>query len=179
MATTTQTTMPETVQVLLKCRPGTTVAAFRAYYQNHHAKLVLPWGKANGVTYYAQIHGPLTWTKPHSAPSEAATSGAAPPPATSTSALNINLEDWDAAAEMVLPPDFQLKEMKEKEYYEKVILPDERKFLFDEARAHMVVLAAGSVEGERVEVIRDGAVVPLGKEEGKGGECGSGQGERR
>lgn len=52
---TTQTTMPEAVQVLLKRRPGTTVAGFRAYYQNHHAKLVLPWCKANGVTYYAQV----------------------------------------------------------------------------------------------------------------------------
>ncbi|KAI7699011.1 hypothetical protein KC353_g16671, partial [Hortaea werneckii] len=149
--------MPEAVQVLLKRRPGTTVTAFRAYYQNHHAKLVLPWCKANGVTYYAHIHGPLTWTKPHSTPPEAATSGVAPP-ATSTSAFNINLEDWDAAAEMVFPPDFQLEEMEEREYYEKIILPDERKFLLDEARAHMVVLAAGSVEGSRVEVIRDGVV---------------------
>ena len=78
---------------------------------------------------------------------------------------------------MVFPPDFQLGEMKEREYYEKIILPDERKFLLDGARAHMVVLAAGSVEGKRVEVIRDGVVVLLGEEEGKGGECGSGGGE--
>lgn len=47
--------MPEAVQVLLKRRPGTSVAEFRAYYQNHHAKLVLPWCKANGVSYYAQV----------------------------------------------------------------------------------------------------------------------------
>ncbi|KAI7153004.1 hypothetical protein KC349_g8645 [Hortaea werneckii] len=139
--------MHEAVQVLLKRRPGTTVTAFRAYYQNHHAKLVLPWCKANGVTYYAHIRGPLTWTKPHSAPSDAAISGAAPPPGTSTSTPNITLAGWDAAAEMVFLPDFQLEEMKEREYYQKVILPDERKFLLDEARAHMVVLAAGSVEG--------------------------------
>ncbi|KAI6829851.1 hypothetical protein KC340_g12178 [Hortaea werneckii] len=168
--------MPEAVQVLLKRCPGTTVAEFRAYYQNHHAKLVLPWCKANGVSYYAQIHGPLTWTKPHSAPPEVATSGAAPP-GTSTSTFDVNLADWDAATEMVFPPDFQLGEMKEREYYEKIILPDERKFLLDGARAHMVVLAAGSVEGKRVEVIRDGVVVLLGEEEGKGGECGSGGGE--
>ncbi|KAI7543838.1 hypothetical protein KC331_g7163 [Hortaea werneckii] len=164
--------MPEAVQVLLKRRPGTSVAEFRAYYQNHHAKLVLPWCKANGVSYYAQIHGPLTWTKPHSASPEAATSGAAPP-AIRTSTSNINLEDWDAAAEMVFPPDFQLEEMKEREYYEKIILPDERKFLLDEARAHMIVLAAGSVEGERVEIIRDRIDV-TGEEEGKEAVRGSG-----
>lgn len=48
--------MPEATQVLLKRRPGTSVAEFRAYYQDHHAKLVLPWCKANGVTYYAQVN---------------------------------------------------------------------------------------------------------------------------
>ncbi|KAI7211388.1 hypothetical protein KC333_g7709 [Hortaea werneckii] len=157
--------MPEAVQVLLKRRPGTTVAEFRAYYQNHHAKLVLPWCKANGVTYYAQIHRPLAWMKLHSAAPAAATSGGAPPPGTSTSTSDINLADWDAAAEMVFPADFQLEEMKEREYYKKIILPDERKFLLDEARAHMVVLAPGSVEGERVEFIKDGIVV-VGEEEG-------------
>ncbi|KAI6809271.1 hypothetical protein KC332_g4746 [Hortaea werneckii] len=132
--------MAEAVQVLLKRRPGISVAEFRAYYQNHHAKLVLPWCKANGVTYYAQIHGPLKWT-------------------TGTSNATITLADWDAAAEMVFPPGFQFEEMAEREYYEKIILPDERRFLLDEARRHMVVLAAGGVEGSRVEVIKDGHVV--------------------
>lgn len=60
---------------------------------------------------------------------------------------------------MVFPPDFQLEEMKEREYYEKIILPDEREFLLDEARAHMVVFAAGSVEGDRVEIMQDGIAV--------------------
>ncbi|KAI7265047.1 hypothetical protein KC345_g8604 [Hortaea werneckii] len=142
--------MPEATQVLLKRRPDTTVAEFRAYYQNHHANLVLPWCKANGVTYYAQIHGPLKWT-------------------TSASNPTINLADWDAAAEMVFLPGFEFEEMAEREYYEEMILPDERKFLLDEARRHMVVLAAGSVEGSRVEVIKDGVVV-LGEGEGYGGE---------
>lgn len=54
--------------------------------------------------------------------------------------------------------------MKEREYYEEIILPDERKFLLDEARVHMLVLAAGSVEGERVEVIKDGIAVVEGGE---------------
>ena len=47
-------------------------------------------------------------------------SGAAPP-GTSTSTFDVNLADWDAATEMVFPPDFQLGEMKEREYYEKII----------------------------------------------------------
>ncbi|RMY83864.1 hypothetical protein D0861_07227 [Hortaea werneckii] len=137
---TTCTAMPEATQVLLKRCPGTSVPEFRAYYQDHHAKLVLPWCKANGVTYYAQIHGPLKWTTCNPDP-------------------NIKLDDWDAAAEMVFPPGFQLEEMAEREYYEKVVLPDEKKFLLDEARRHMVVVAAGSVEGSRVEVIKDGESV--------------------
>ncbi|KAI7272360.1 hypothetical protein KC343_g1620 [Hortaea werneckii] len=132
--------MPEAVQALLKRRPGTSVAEFQAYYQSHHAKLVTPWCKANGVTYYAQIHGPLQWT-------------------TSTSNPTISLADWDAAAEMVFPPGFQLEQMAEREYYEEMILPDERRFLLDEARRHMVVVTAGSVEGRRVEVIKGGNVV--------------------
>ncbi|OTA31877.1 hypothetical protein BTJ68_08416 [Hortaea werneckii EXF-2000] len=106
-----------------------------------------PWCKANGVTYYAQIHSPLKWTTSNPNPS-------------------INLADWDAAAEMVFPPQFRLEEMAEREYYENVIVPDERTFLLDEARRHLVVVAAGSVEGSRVEVIKDGDLV-LGK--GKGG----------
>lgn len=67
---------------------------------------------------------------------------------------------------MVFPPQFRLEEMAEREYYENVIVPDERTFLLDEARRHLVVVAAGSVEGSRVEVIKDGDLV-LGK--GKGG----------
>ena len=69
---------------------------------------------------------------------------------------------------MVFPPEFQFEEMAEREYYEEMILPDERKFLLDEARRHMVVVAAGSVEGKRVEVIKDGEMV-LGEGEGDKG----------
>ncbi|KAI7484155.1 hypothetical protein D0860_07301 [Hortaea werneckii] len=145
--------MPEAVQVLLKRRPGTSVAEFRAYYQNHHARLVLPWCKANRVAYYAQIHRPLRWKIDSPTTPSAAATG------TCTSNATINLADWDAAAEMVFPPGFQFEEMAEREYYEEMILPDERRFLLDEARRHMVVVAAGSVQGSRVEVIKDGHVV--------------------
>lgn len=68
---------------------------------------------------------------------------------------------------MVFPPRFHLVEMAEREYYEEMILPDERKFLLDEARRHMVVVAAGSVEGKKVEIIKDGVVV-LGEGVGRG-----------
>lgn len=40
-------------------------------------------------------------------------------------------------------------------YYEEVILPDERRFLLDEATKHMEVVDAGSVVGDRVEFIVD------------------------
>lgn len=42
------------------------------------------------------------------------------------------------------------------QYYESVILVDERRFLYSEAKKHMVVVDPGSVVGERVEFIVDG-----------------------
>jgi hypothetical protein len=41
-------------------------------------------------------------------------------------------------------------------YYETVILPDEKRILFDEALKHMVVVDVGSVVGDRVDFIVDG-----------------------
>ena len=41
-------------------------------------------------------------------------------------------------------------------FYEKVILPDERRFLLSEARQHMVVVEPGSVTGDRIEFIVNG-----------------------
>ena len=44
-------------------------------------------------------------------------------------------------------------------YYETIILVDERRFLLSEARAHLQVVDAGSVVGDRVEFLVDGKAV--------------------
>lgn len=44
------------------------------------------------------------------------------------------------------------------------MLPDERRFLLDEALEHMLVLEPGSVGGERVEFVVDGKPVVEGFE---------------
>ena len=48
-------------------------------------------------------------------------------------------------------------------YYVNVILPDERRFLVGEAKMHMKVVSAGSIDGERKVIIEKGkAVVEAG-----------------
>lgn len=41
-------------------------------------------------------------------------------------------------------------------YYDNVILPDERRFLLSEAKAHMLVVEPGTVIGDRTVFIQDG-----------------------
>lgn len=83
------------------------------------------------------------------------------------SALGINLEDFDAVGEMLFPPvvtidDFYRPKVG-KTYHVQVLLPDERRFLLDEALNHLQGVPSGSVTGEIVEFIVDGApVVDLG-----------------
>jgi len=52
-------------------------------------------------------------------------------------------------------------------YYQEVILPDERRFLLDEAFKHMKVVDADCVGGERIEFIVGGEAV-VGYEEWRG-----------
>ncbi|KAF7196142.1 hypothetical protein HII31_02543 [Pseudocercospora fuligena] len=64
---------------------------------------------------------------------------------------------WGGAAEMIFdetsPEDIDgIRE----EYYSKVILADERRFLQDEALKHGNPLEPGTVIGERIELIVDG-----------------------
>lgn len=93
-----------------------------------------------------QIYRPLRWTSPQV---EA-----------EFTAQGINLDDWDAVAEMYFPPvitiDDYYRPKVGKTYHINVILPDERRFLFDEALKHLQGLPVGSVTGEVVELIVDG-----------------------
>ena len=74
----------------------------------------------------------------------------------------------DAVAEMVFPPidtlDDYYRIKTGKAYHLAVILPDEKRFLLDEALRIFQSVEPGAVTGERVELIVDGkAVVDFGE----------------
>ena len=51
-----------------------------------------------------------------------------------------------------------------KKYHLEVIMPDEKRFLLDEALKHLQGIEPGAVDGDRVELIVDGkAVVGVGE----------------
>lgn len=154
-------------QALLKRRHGMSIEDFREYYIHHHAHVAIPWCLDNRVIKYVQvrslcnarpsmtfpinqnapqIHRPLRWADPEA---EA-----------KFTSQGINLEEWDAVAEMHFPPiitiDDYYRPKVGKTYHVNVILPDERRFLFDESLKHLQGLPAGSVTGEVVELIVDG-----------------------
>ncbi|KAK0874067.1 hypothetical protein LTS02_000449 [Friedmanniomyces endolithicus] len=157
-------------QNLLKRRAGITIEEFRKHYIERHGKLAIPWFLANGVTYYAQtpnppgfrpqtcspwyisqIHRPLHWTSPSAREKHEST---------------IHLDDWDAIGEVAFAEGYGTFS-NAPAYYQQVILPDERRFLLDEAFKHMKIVDADCVGGERIEFIVDGEAV-VGYEEWRG-----------
>ncbi len=66
--------------------------------------------------------------------------------------------DWDGAAELRQGSSTEEPQWKI-DYYQEVILADERRFLVSEALEHVLIVGAGAVEGERKVVIRDGKSV--------------------
>lgn len=104
-----------------------------------------------------QIHRPLRWTSKELE--------------LKYTTLGINLEDWDAVAEMVFPAIVTIEDYYRpkvgKKYHLEVISPDEKRFLLDEALRHLQGVEPGAVDGYRVEVIVDGkAVVGVGEWQG-------------
>jgi hypothetical protein len=78
------------------------------------------------------------------------------------------LEDWDAVGEMVFPPivtiDDYYRAKTGKSYHLAVILPDEKRFLLDEALKTLQGVEPGAVIGDRVELIVGGkANVDIGR----------------
>ncbi|MCJ1371579.1 hypothetical protein MMC20_002797 [Loxospora ochrophaea] len=133
-------------QALLKRHPLLTPTEFSKYWLHTHARLVIAWALASGCVYYAQIHNLRL-------------SDAGKPPA------DLHIEDWDGAAEMVFASpttssnddNAQVRAQKTTadDYFRKVIIPDETRFLVDEARKHIKWLEPGTVEGERIVIIEE------------------------
>jgi hypothetical protein len=129
-------------QGLLKRNPSLTPQEFSESWYSRHAQLVVPFFLHSGVTYYAQVHGPLT-----------------------TSSSDLDLTPFSGAAEMrsedvlkIFAPDTPMPRWK-KEYYEEVILRDEKRLLVSLATEHLVQVGEGTVSGERRMIIQDGKSV--------------------
>lgn len=70
---------------------------------------------------------------------------------------DLDISEWDGAAEMIFErgPDFK-STAKSDDYYQKVILQDERAFLRSEALQHLQWADCGTVVGDKVVIIQDG-----------------------
>jgi hypothetical protein len=127
---------------LLKRHPSLTREQFSDYWLNTHAAIAIPWALANGCVHYVQIHNPRLTT-----------AAAVSPPA------DLDIAEWDGAAELVFEPPPGFKESaKAKDFFRRVVVPDEKKFLIDEARKHAKFVDAGMVEGERIVLVENGKI---------------------
>lgn len=127
-------------QGLLKRNPALTKEQFSEHYFKNHAAIVVPMFLHGGVKDYVQTHGPFTLVDPNTK-------------------LDIDLEDWDAAA--LIPPGditklFDGQPQWKQDYYREVVLVDERRFLVSEATKHIYELPPNTVLGEKKVVIQDG-----------------------
>jgi hypothetical protein len=126
-------------QGLLKRNPALTPKEFSDSWYGRHAQLVVPFFLHSGVTYYAQIHAPLSNTTP-----------------------DLDLSPFSGAAEIpsedvlkIFAPDPPMPQWK-KRYYEEVILKDEKRLLESLATEHLVQVGEGTVKGKRRVVIEGG-----------------------
>jgi len=127
---------------LLKRYPSLTREQFSDYWLNMHAVTVIPWALANGCMYYAQTHN-----------LRLSSAAAASQPA------DLDITEWDGAAELVLKPSPGFEESaKSKDYFRRVVAPDEKKFLIGEAQKHVKFVDGSIVEGDRVVLVENGKI---------------------
>ncbi|KAK4942803.1 hypothetical protein LTR10_017563 [Elasticomyces elasticus] len=153
-------------QALLKRNTTYTPEQFSAHWLKHGSK-VTPWALENGVTYYAQTSRQQQYLSclilrllstventqddrylqihnPRVAPGVQAPS-------------DLNISESDGAAEMCFERGLDFKSTaKCDDYYQNVILPDERAFLVRDALQHLRWLEPGAMVGDRVVLIQDG-----------------------
>jgi hypothetical protein len=127
---------------LIKRHPSLTRAQFSHYWLHTHAATGLPWALAAGCITYVQIHNPRL-----------STTSASPP-------TDLDITQYDGAAELVLnPPPGFMESAKARDFFKKVVAPDEMKFMVDEARKHARFVEKRLVEGDRFVIVEGGKVV--------------------
>lgn len=161
-------------QALLKRSASYTREKFSTHWLKHGSK-VTPWALDNGVTYYAQVRIPTIREASHTAAvslmsvicvqvtvgihrltvslqihNPRVAHGVTVP-------SNFNISGWDGAAEMAFErgPDFK-STAKSDDYYQNVILPDERTFLVCEALQHLQWMDPGAIVGDKIVFLQGG-----------------------
>ncbi|KUJ17194.1 uncharacterized protein LY89DRAFT_782376 [Mollisia scopiformis] len=129
-------------QGLMKRNPDLTPEQFSESWYKDHRPLLVPYFLSCGITYYAQIHAPLSTTSP-----------------------DIDISEWSGAAEM--PSEDVLKiwalstlvPQWKQDYYDEVIRADEIRLLGMLAHEQILQVGPGTVKGERKILIKDGKAV--------------------
>lgn len=156
--------MSITGQYLLKRKAGMPKEEFKKYYIEHHGPLALPYFLGmGGLLYYAQVCAPRTRSTLDNTDVMQYHNIRWASPEAQSKYPDIDLTEWDAVAESAWeskPQDAGSGVGGEvQKYYDNVLLPDERRFLFSEALKHYKELAPGSVTGERTVLVEDGKVL--------------------
>ncbi|KUJ20337.1 uncharacterized protein LY89DRAFT_441218 [Mollisia scopiformis] len=127
-------------QGLLRRNPSLTPEEFYHHWLHKHAPIVVPFFLHSGAQHYEQIHGPLI-------------------PSNTASTPSVDISTYDGAAGMppqsILDNPAPMPKWKQ-DYYQEVILADERRFLVSEALDHIYRVPPGTVKGERKVVIDQG-----------------------
>jgi hypothetical protein len=148
MSTTQNGDSPGIPQALIKRNPSMTKEQFSTHWFENHASIVIPYFLSVGVEYYAQIHNPVLL----------------PDASTSPENQDLDISDWDGAAELkfadVKPERPHAEVEASTKYWKEVIVEDEKRFLVSPALDHVRRIAANTVDGERRVIIEDGKVVP-------------------
>lgn len=136
---TSNTMTAEGMVGLLTRHPSLTHDQFSDYWLHHHAAVGIPWALANHCVSYVQIHDPTF----------SAAARAHPP--------DWDMAAYDGAAELTFAPPAGFEETaKSKDFFQKVLVPDEKRFLKGEARAIARFVDAGLVEGKRIVLVEGG-----------------------
>lgn len=124
---------------LIKRNPTLTRIQFNHYWLHTHAAIGIPWALAAGCVAYVEIHN----LRP-----------------TAATPSDLDITQYDGAAELVLnPPPGFMESKKAQDFFQKVIVPDEKMCMADEARKHARFVDKAVVEGDRHVIIEDGKVV--------------------
>ena len=126
-------------QCLLRRKPGLSVGEFQDGWMEH-ARVGMPWAMECGMSHYVQIINP-----------QVANPSGMPP--------DVNIEDFDAVAELRIPddaPGTEAEKARRAEYFERVIVPDECRWFAGPNRDLAVWVPPGTATGKRIEIIVNG-----------------------
>jgi len=72
-----------------------------------------------------------------------------------------DISEWSGAAELLFrpAPGFEESAAKAKDFFRRVVVPNEKTFIADKARKHTEFMEEGKVERERIVFVENGKIV--------------------